>query len=79
MTNRRIEFLRDFSFKPEPRVTQVFVKGQVAFVTLACAEKAVASGAARPVELAAPPPGIAATIARAGRKPRRKRAHAGNE
>jgi hypothetical protein len=80
MDGRRIRFTEDFSFKPEPRVTQVFKKGTVAFVTLACAEKAIAKGKAVATDLPAPPAGIAATIARTARKRApRKRANAGNE
>lgn len=78
-TGRRIEFTDDFAFKPTPQVTQVFRKGQVAFVTTACAEKAIAKGKARATDLPAPPAGIAATIARTARKRApRKRTNGGD-
>lgn len=72
-SGRRIQFTHHFSFKPSARITQVFKKGEIVFATLPLAEKAIAKGKAVVVETPAPPAGIAATIAKAARKPRRKR------
>ena len=80
MDGRRIEFTTDFRWKPTPQTAQMFKAGQTAFVTLACAQAAVAKGAARVTDLPAPPSGIAATIARKPRKRvPRKRANAEHE
>lgn len=75
MTDRRLEFTGDFSFKPSPSITIDYKAGQVAFVTAACAAKAIERGKARPYrDPGAPPAGIAATIAKKAPKRAAKKA-----
>jgi hypothetical protein len=66
---RRIRFLVDWDWKPSPMATIAYRAGQTYYVTMACAEKAIALGKAEPVVGAgAPPAGIGATLARKRRK-----------
>lgn len=66
---RRIRFLVDWDWKPSPMATIAYRAGQSYYVTLACAEKALAQGKAEPVTGPdAPPAGIGAAIARKRRK-----------
>jgi len=51
--------------------TIAYEAGQVAFVRLECAEKALKLGKAKLVETAAPPAGVAATIAAKGGRKRK--------
>lgn len=72
LSGRRVRFLVDWDWKPSPMSTIAYRAGQVAFVRLECAAKAIALGKAEPVETADPPAGIGATIAartRLKRKP----------
>lgn len=71
-TGRRVRFIANFAFKPTSQTTIAYRAGQVEFVKLACAERAIRMGKAEAIEFDAPPAGIAATIAKAPRerKPR---------
>lgn len=48
-----VRFTKDFRFKPTPNVTTKYVKGWEGLVTHACADQAIAAGAAKAVK--APP------------------------
>ncbi|QMV00161.1 hypothetical protein GHV40_01060 [Devosia sp. D6-9] len=72
LSGRRVRFLVDWDWKPLPMSTIAYRAGQVAFVRLECAEKALNLGKAVLVETAAPPAGVAATIAAKGRKGTRR-------
>lgn len=66
---RRIRFLVDWDWKPSPMATIAYRAGQTYYVTMACAEKAIALGKAESaVGAGAPPAGIGATLARRRRK-----------
>jgi hypothetical protein len=78
-TGRRIRFTADFDWKPTPRVTMAYRKGQIAFVTKACANRALELKKAEVVTLPAPPSGIEDTIKRNGRRRRRKKPAANGE
>lgn len=61
---RRIRFLVDWDWKPSRMSTIAYRAGQTHYVTMACAERAVALGKAEPVTISDPPAGIRSTIAR---------------
>lgn len=67
-TGRRVRFVADYDYKPTPSTTIAYRAGTVAFVRLECAERAIRLGRAEPVDLPAPPAGIAATIRRRSRR-----------
>lgn len=46
MTGRRVQFIKDYDYKPIPSVTIGYKAGQIKFVRLECAERAVALGKA---------------------------------
>lgn len=67
-SGRRVRFLVDWDWKPSPMATIAYRAGQVKFVRLECAEKAIKLGKAEPVDTPEPPAGISATIAAKTRK-----------
>lgn len=69
---RRIKFLCDWDWKPSGSVTIAYRKDSVAFVTLACAERAIRLGKAEYVTIGGPSSRLADTIKRMN-KPKRLR------
>lgn len=70
-SGRRVRFLVDWDWKPSPMATISYRAGQVKFVRLECAAKAIALGKAELVETEEPPAGISATIAAKARRKRK--------
>ena len=68
MNGRRVRFLADFDYLPEPRITVAYRKGQIEFVKLECAEKAIAAGKAEYVYFKVPNAGVGSKVKRKGAK-----------
>ena len=66
--DRRVKFLENFDYKPQPQITIAYQKDDVTLVHRACAEQAVAKGKAEYTTLKPPASGIAARIARKVKK-----------
>lgn len=64
---RRLRFLQDWDWKPQPNVTIAFRAGDVQFVTAACSQAALYLAVAEPVTVKGPPAGIRAKIKRKGK------------
>lgn len=71
IASRHLRFTADFRYKPTPQSAINYKAGQVAFVRLACAERALAAGKAEVVQ-AEPADGMAATIGKKKRAPRKR-------
>lgn len=71
VNDRRVRFLADYDYRPKPGITIAYQAGWSGLVRKECADKAVALGKAERVAVPGPPAGIAATIARKGRRGRK--------
>jgi len=71
VSERRIRFLADYDYKPTPGTTIAYKAGWSGLVRKECADRAVELGKAERVTVAGPPAGIAATVARKGRRGRK--------
>lgn len=71
VNERRVRFLADYDYRPKQGITIAYKAGWAGLVRKECADRAVVLGKAERVTVAGPPAGIAATIARKGRRGRK--------